>query len=97
MEDLNLDQQGLEWWNLTFAEAGFAHFEGLEPLSGFFGAVKAQFHSRPGFDPNTDCTAAGVCSGWHAMLALIFGANDVLHAPATCLAISTHIAILYPL
>ncbi|KAJ4232350.1 hypothetical protein NW759_002737 [Fusarium solani] len=37
MEDLNLDQQGLEWWNLTFAEAGFAHFEGLEPLSGFLG------------------------------------------------------------
>ena len=40
MEDLNLgslDQQGLEWWDLTFAEAGFAHFEGLEPVNGFRG------------------------------------------------------------
>jgi hypothetical protein len=36
-EDLNLGQQGLEWWDLTFAEAGLAHFEGLEPLSGFWG------------------------------------------------------------
>lgn len=37
MEDLDLEQRGLEWWDLTFAEAGFAHFEGLEPLSGFWG------------------------------------------------------------
>ncbi len=37
VEDLNPDPQGLEWWDLTFAEAGFAHFEGLEPLSGFWG------------------------------------------------------------
>lgn len=37
LEDLNLDQRGLEWWDLTFAEAGFAHFEGLEPLSGLWG------------------------------------------------------------
>ncbi len=37
VEDLNLDQQGLKWWDLTFAEAGFAHFEGLDPLTGFWG------------------------------------------------------------
>ena len=35
-EDLHLGQQQLEWWDLTFAEAGFAHFEGLDPLSGFW-------------------------------------------------------------
>ncbi|OAL56102.1 hypothetical protein IQ07DRAFT_676294 [Pyrenochaeta sp. DS3sAY3a] len=28
---------GSEWWDLTFVEAGFAHFEGLEPVSNFRG------------------------------------------------------------
>ncbi len=38
VEDLNLDHQRLKWWDLTFAEAGFAHFEGLDPLTGFWGS-----------------------------------------------------------
>ena len=33
-EDLHLGEQELEWWDLTFAEAGFAHFDGLEPVWG---------------------------------------------------------------